>query len=43
MWADIIADKGFLQYSELPGMKSPKQGCADVGRYHSREGFPAVQ
>ena len=43
MWADIIAEKGFLQYSELPGMESPQQGRADVGRYHSREGFPAVQ
>ena len=43
MWADIITEKGFLQYSELPGMESPKQGRADVGRYHSQEGFPAVQ
>ena len=42
MWADIIAEKGFLQYSELPGMESPHQGRADVGRYHSREGLPAV-
>ena len=43
IWADIIAGKGFLQYSELLGMESPQQGRADVGRYHSREGFPAVQ
>ena len=43
MWADILADKGFLQYSELPGMESPHQGHTDVGRSHSREGFPAVQ
>ena len=43
MWADIIAKKGFLQYSELPGMESPQHGHADVGRYHSPEGIPAVQ
>ena len=43
VWADIIAEKGILQYSELPGMESPHQGHANMGRYHSREGFPAVQ
>ena len=43
MLADIIAEKGFQQYSELPGMESPQQGRADVGIYHSREGFPATQ
>ena len=43
MWVYIIAEKGFLQHSYLPGMESPQQGRADVGRSHSREGFPAVQ
>ena len=37
MWADLIAEKGFLQYSELPGIV--------IGRLHleleySREAVP---